>query len=51
MPIFLISITKLGYTVFDKLCDVQARSLKIEIAVNIIVEIIIVMFFTSLSIN
>jgi hypothetical protein len=51
MTIFLISITKLEYTVFDKLCDVQARSLKIEIAVNIIVEIIIIMYYTSSSIN
>jgi hypothetical protein len=51
MPIFLISITKLEYIVFDKLCDVQARSLKIEISVNIIVEIIIVMCYTSSSIN
>lgn len=51
MTIFLISITKVEYTVFDKLCDVQARSLKIEISVNIIVEIIIVMCYTSSSIN
>ena len=47
MSIFLINVVKLEYVIFDKLCDVQTRSLKIEIVVNIIIEIINVMYYTT----